>query len=116
MPRPRRRPRGLRELDQENYLCHLCAARYEPSLDELVEVAFTVSPNVRRIHAHEPDQLSPNDFVRFFYFSSAVPLPSREAWDDILRDMVMESEEVRAGRASSSPPPSPPSRASCSSR
>jgi len=36
----------LRTLDRQKYSCALCAAGYEPSLDEMVEVSFTVSPRV----------------------------------------------------------------------
>src|ERR1044072_5240082 len=43
----------LRNVHKENYECALCAARYEPTLDEMVEVTFTVSPQVRRNAAHD---------------------------------------------------------------
>src|SRR5437879_5968310 len=48
----------LKTLDKSEYRCSLCAAGYEPTLDEMVEVTFTVSPRVRRIAAHDPSQLS----------------------------------------------------------
>ena len=41
----------LKSVRKDNYDCALCAAGYEPTLDEMVEVAFTVSPRVRRIAA-----------------------------------------------------------------
>src|SRR5690349_19207812 len=47
----------LKSIDRAEYSCALCAAGYEPTLDEMVEVAFTVSPRVRRIAAHDPDSL-----------------------------------------------------------
>src|SRR3954467_6771385 len=47
----------LKRLKSDAYNCSLCAAGYEPTLDEMVEVTFTVSPRVRRIEAHEPDRL-----------------------------------------------------------
>src|SRR6185295_2517958 len=34
---------SLKTLDREEYHCTLCAAGYEPTLDEMVEVTFTVS-------------------------------------------------------------------------
>ena len=42
----------LQSLDQSEYHCALCAAGYEPTLDEMVEVTFTVSPQVLPIAAH----------------------------------------------------------------
>ena len=44
----------LKTVQKEEYVCALCAAGYEPTLDEMVEVTFTVSPRVRRIAAHNP--------------------------------------------------------------
>ena len=47
----------LKSLRREDYHCGLCACGYEPSVDEQVEVAFTVSPKIRRIAAHDPNTL-----------------------------------------------------------
>ncbi len=44
----------LKTVHSEAYACSLCAADYEPTLDEMVEVTFTVSPRVRRVAAHDP--------------------------------------------------------------
>ncbi len=44
----------LKSVHKEAYDCALCSRAYEPTLDEMVEVAFTVSPRVRRIAAHDP--------------------------------------------------------------
>jgi hypothetical protein len=34
----------LKSVDKAEYNCALCAAGYEPTLDEMVEVAFTINP------------------------------------------------------------------------
>src|SRR6478672_5585143 len=47
----------LKSVRRDEYDCALCAAGYEATLEEMVEVAFTVSPRVRRIAAHDPDAL-----------------------------------------------------------
>ena len=47
----------LKSVHREEYECALCAAGYEPTLDEMVEVVFTVTPRVRRIAAHDPSTL-----------------------------------------------------------
>ena len=54
----------LKSVDRDRYHCAFCAAGYEPTLDEIVEVTFTVNPRVRRIAAHAPDQLPPDEFYR----------------------------------------------------
>src|SRR5579871_6222141 len=47
----------LKSVRADEYTCALCAAGYQPTLDEMVEVAFTVNPRIRRIAAHTPDTL-----------------------------------------------------------
>src|SRR4029077_463031 len=47
----------LKALRPDDYHCALCAGGSKASVDEQVEVSFTVSPRVRRISAHDPDSL-----------------------------------------------------------
>jgi len=42
----------LKTVNRDEYNCALCAFGYQPTLDEMVEVTFTVSPRMRRIAAH----------------------------------------------------------------
>ncbi len=65
----------LKTVNREQYHCALCAAGYEPTLDEMVDVTFTVNPRVRRIAAHDPNTLSPFEYYRQVFFSSGVDLP-----------------------------------------
>jgi Family of unknown function (DUF5939) len=58
----------LKTVNREQYHCALCAAGYEPTLDEMVEVTFTISPRVRRIAAHDPDRLPPFEYYRQIFF------------------------------------------------
>ena len=44
----------LKTVQKDEYVCALCADAYAPTLDEMVEVTFTVSPRVRKIAAHTP--------------------------------------------------------------
>src|SRR5579864_8581732 len=44
----------LKTITRTDYACGLCASGYKPTLDDMVEVTFTVSRRVRRIAAHEP--------------------------------------------------------------
>ena len=43
----------LKSLRPDDYHCGLCACGYEASVDEQVEVAFTVNPRIRRIAARK---------------------------------------------------------------
>src|SRR3546814_3808181 len=55
---------SLKTVQAEEYTCALCAAGYEPTLDEMVEVTFTVTPRVRLVAAHNPHQLPPVEYFR----------------------------------------------------
>src|SRR5262250_540978 len=65
----------LKSLRHDDYHCGLCACGYECSVDEQVEVAFTVSPRVRRIAAHDPHTLPLWEYARQILWSSGVDLP-----------------------------------------
>src|ERR1700716_1954726 len=54
----------LKSVHHEEYHCALCAAGYEPTLDEMVEVSFTVNPRIRKIAAHTPHELPIWDYFR----------------------------------------------------
>src|SRR5215212_4499548 len=81
---------SLKSVHSEDYNCALCAAGYEPTLDEMVEVTFTVSPRVRRIEAHDPDRLPPFEYYRQVFFSSGVDLPENleEKFSRALLEMI----------------------------
>jgi class 3 adenylate cyclase len=80
----------LKTVNRDHYHCALCAAGYEPTLDEMVEVTFTVSPRVRRIEAHDPDRLPPFEYYRQLFFSSGVDLPENleEKFSRALLEMI----------------------------
>src|SRR6476660_2334113 len=71
--------KSLKTLDRAQYHCAFCAAGYETTLDNLVEVTFTVSPRVRKIAAHNPDELSVAEYYRQVFWSSAIDLPGDPA-------------------------------------
>ncbi len=85
----------LRTVDHSAYNCALCARDYEPTLDEMVEVTFTVSPRVRRIAAHSPDDLPPPEYFRQIFWGSGIDLP--EELDKVFEEITLESIELPAG-------------------
>lgn len=86
---------SLKSLNQEEYSCALCAAGYEPTLDEMVEVTFTINPRVRKIAAHEPDKLPMPEYLRQVFWSSGVDLP--DDFEQLLDDIVLDAVELPAG-------------------
>ncbi len=66
---------SLRAVDREQYHCALCNADCQTSLDDGIEVSFTVSPRLRRIAAHDPDSLDFWNYLRQVYWSSGMDFP-----------------------------------------
>jgi class 3 adenylate cyclase len=85
----------LKTLDQAEYSCALCAAGYETTLDNMVEVTFTVSPRVRKIAAHTPDELSAPEYYRQIFWSSGVDLP--EDYARMMEEVALDAIELPAG-------------------
>ncbi len=85
----------LKTVHGDSYTCSLCAADYEPTLDAMVEVTFTVSPRVRRIAAHDPESLPPMEYFRQLFFSSELALP--EDFGRLWETITLESLELTAG-------------------
>jgi class 3 adenylate cyclase len=85
----------LKTMRRERYDCELCAAGYRPTLDEMVEVTFTVSSRVRRIAAHDPDTLPEVEYYRQIFWSSGVDLP--ESLGDGIAAFTVDSIELPAG-------------------
>ncbi|MEK1888697.1 MAG: adenylate/guanylate cyclase domain-containing protein [Phyllobacterium sp.] len=87
---------SLKTVQSDEYTCALCAAGYEPTLDEMVEVTFTVSPRVRHIEAHDPHLLPPLEYFRQIYWGSGVDLPE-EDFEAKVDDIILESLELPPG-------------------
>src|ERR671912_2343794 len=85
----------LKSLDRDCYHCALCAAGYEPTLDEMVEVTFTVSPRVRRIAAHDPNSLPPAEYYRQVFWSSGIDLP--DDFEEVIARIMLEILELGPG-------------------
>src|SRR5437879_11157935 len=89
--------RTLKTVKQAEYRCVLCADGYEPTLDEIVEVTFTISPRVRRIAAHDPGTLSWIEYYRQIFWSSGVDLPDDEALAKWVKETTLDTLELSAG-------------------
>src|ERR1700749_2603206 len=86
----------LKSLRHDNYNCALCGAGYEASVDEQVEVAFTVSPRVRRIAAHDPHSLPVADYFKQIFWSSGVDF-NKEQFVALSDEVVLDALELPAG-------------------
>src|SRR4051794_1233261 len=82
----------LKTVKQQKYSCALCAAGYEPTLDEMVEVTFTVNSRVRRIAAHSPHELRPPEYYRQIFWGSGVDVP--EDFEQLVEEICLDSLEL----------------------
>ena len=87
---------SLKHVHQSEYPCALCAAGYEPTLDEMVEVTFTVNPRVRKIAAHDPGQLSPAEYYRQIFWSSGIDV-AEEGFKRMVEEVTLELIELPPG-------------------
>ncbi len=86
----------LKSLRHDDYNCALCAAGYEASVDEQVEVAFTVSPRVRRIAAHDPNTLPVWEYFKQIFWSSGIDL-DKESFASLTDEVTLETIELPPG-------------------
>jgi class 3 adenylate cyclase len=85
----------LKSLRHDDYHCGLCASGYEASVDEQVEVAFTVSPSIRRIAAHDPNTLPIAEYFRQVFWSSGIDF-NLESFAALSNEVLLKALELPA--------------------
>jgi len=86
----------LRTVRKEAYTCSLCASDYSPTLDEMVDVTFTVNSRVRRIAAHDPHGLPLLEYYRQMYWGSGVDVPE-EDYEAVMNRFLIDHVELDPG-------------------
>ena len=76
---------SLRKLEtvHSHYHCPACQVDLEASLDEQIAIIFTVSPEVRAIAFHHPEQLSAHDYCFKYGATRDGVLPDGRAFVDV---------------------------------
>jgi class 3 adenylate cyclase len=85
----------LKSVNKDEYDCALCAAGYRPTLDEMVEVTFTVSRRVRRIAAHDPHELPFCEYFRQIFWGSGIDVP--DDFEQLVEEIVLDQVELPPG-------------------
>ena len=85
----------LKSVNKDEYDCALCAAGYRPTLDEMVEVTFTVSRRVRRIAAHDPHELPFAEYFRQIFWGSGIDVP--DDFEQLVEEIVLDQIELPPG-------------------
>jgi class 3 adenylate cyclase len=86
----------LKSLRDDDYRCGLCACDQEASVDEQVEVSFTVSPKVRWIAAHDPNTLPIWEYYKQVFWSSVIDLDEK-SFASLSGEVTLDAVEVPAG-------------------
>jgi class 3 adenylate cyclase len=86
----------LKSLRPDDYHCGLCSCGYEPSVDEQVEVAFTVAAKVRRIAAHDPNSLPLWEYYKQVFWSSGIDL-DKDSFASLTEEVTLDALELPAG-------------------
>jgi hypothetical protein len=85
----------LKSVNKDEYACAWCAAGYAPTLDEIVEVTFTVSRRVRRIAAHDPNELPFAEYFRQVFWGSGLNVP--DDFEQLIEEIVLDAVELPPG-------------------
>jgi class 3 adenylate cyclase len=88
----------LKSLHDDDYHCGLCGSGHAASVDDYIEVAFTVAPRVRGIAAHDPNALPVWDYFKQVFWSSGVDFDGA-AFALLSDEVVLETREIAAYRS-----------------
>ena len=85
----------LKSVNREEYDCAMCATEYRPTLDEMVEVTFTVSRRIRRIAAHDPHEPQLAEYFRQVFWGSGFDVP--EDLERVFEEVTLDAIELPPG-------------------
>ncbi len=70
------------------YHCSLCRADLETSLDDVIQVTFTVSPALRRLRFHDPGTLTIEEYCFGYHFASRALTADGRTFAEAIRPFV----------------------------
>jgi class 3 adenylate cyclase len=81
---------SFRALDKLNahFHCSICNLNGEASLDDFIQVSFTISPELREISYHHPEALSVEDFHFKYHFNQSAVMPDGPRFIDAAASLV----------------------------
>ena len=69
--------------------CNLCRIDLEAKLDDYIAVTFTVSPQIRPIKFHRPDELSPEEYSFVYNVAPEGKGPDGRIFGAMIRDAML---------------------------
>src|SRR5262249_35290908 len=86
----------LKTVRADEYHCAFCDVGQEPTLDDLVEVSFTITPGGRAMAAHTPHLLPIWEYFRQVFFGTGVELPE-DGLQAAFEAITLDGIELPAG-------------------
>jgi class 3 adenylate cyclase len=82
-----------------HYICPICASERDYALDDYIQIAFSISPQVRDIQYHHPESLSIEDLYFNYRLSKDVlsPVPELPSWRDAVIHVTKYLRYVQPG-------------------
>jgi class 3 adenylate cyclase len=79
--------RSLSKLNSHFY-CTVCDLNSEATLDDFIQVAYTISPEIREISYHHPEALSIEDFHLKYHFNPGARVPDGPRFIEAIPTLV----------------------------
>jgi class 3 adenylate cyclase len=79
--------RSLYKLNSR-FHCTVCHLKSEATLDDFIQVTFTLSPEIREISFHHPESLSVEDYHLKYHFNRSAAIPNGPRFVDAVPGLV----------------------------
>ncbi len=89
--------RSLNKLNPHFY-CTVCDLNSEATLDDYIQVTFTISPEIREISYHRPEALSIEDYHLKYHFNQGATIPGGPRFIDAVPSLVKGLSYVGPGQ------------------
>jgi class 3 adenylate cyclase len=89
--------RSLNKLNSHFY-CTVCDLNSEATLDDFIQVTFTISPEIREIVYHRPETLSIEDYHLKYHFNQSATIPDGPRFIDAVPSLVKALSYVGPGQ------------------
>ncbi len=89
--------RSLNKLNA-HFHCTVCDLNSEATLDDFIQVTFTISPEIREIAYHRPEALSIEDYHLKYHFNQSATIPGGPKFIDAVPSLVKGLSYVGPGQ------------------
>jgi class 3 adenylate cyclase len=95
---------GLKTINTTTF-CRLCQQGFQSSLDDNIEVSFSIAPSIRRLRFHDETRLSLRHDADILFFSPSTRQTQLRKWltDSVIADATLEPRATRIIEFTSAP-------------